>query len=225
MRGSKFLRVLSVLILLCLLSLPIRAELIKVGIAGHVTNVTDSYGLLQNTIHQGDSIAGYYLYDSSTPDSLPASTYEGLYVYGTAPYGMSLSVGGLTFETDFDNVDYKIGISNNYYGELYDYFGVTSSRNTPLPGGVSVDQIHWQLDQTPGTAISSDSLPLGLPDLSAWGSNQLSLMGGRYPFPSLTEKTIFQISGEVTLVYLIPEPVTITLLGLGGLAIRRSHRS
>jgi len=200
-----------------------RAEIITIGIEGIVDSVDDSYNLLESEISAGDTITGWYIYDSETPDLEP-STYNGIYEHTTTPYGFSLTIGNLTFQTDPTDVDFVIGIENNYYGGPWDYYTVTSSKNLPLDNGVSVDNLHWQLDDYPGTAISSDELTIVPPHLSKWKhNNRLSILGGQYPFPSPTEKTLFGINGHVTSDWLIPEPATLLLFGLGGLFLRKRN--
>ena len=161
-----------------------------------------------------------YIYDSETPNSDPQPVYNGWYYYTAGPYGISLTIGELTFQTDTANLDFGIGLSNNPFGAPYDYYGVTSYNNLPLDD-LSIDRLHWQLEDDFGTAISSTELPLLPPDLSKWQGNALSVMGGRYPFPSPDEKTLFGINGHIYSVWLVPEPATLLLFSLGGLLLRK----
>ncbi len=199
---------------------PAQAEIITIGFTGLVDSVDDPYNLLENSIHQNDPITGFYIYDSATPDSEP-SIYDGIYEHTTTPYEMYLIAGSLTFQTNLANVNLIIGLTNNYYGEPWDHYSVTSYNNLVLYNGVSVDRLHWQLDDYPGTALSSDVLPTTPLDLSQWQTNRLSISGGMYPFPSPQEKTLFGINGHATSVYLIPEPTTFLLVGIGGLFLRK----
>jgi hypothetical protein len=203
---------------------PVQAEQIKIGLTAQVSYIDDPYNLLDNGVNQGDWITGFYIYDSETPDS-DSSVYHGSYRHTTTPYGMLLAIGNLTFQTDPIHVNFGIGITNNYYDEPWDYYTVTSYNNLQLNNGVLVDRLHWQLDDYPGTALSSDALPLTAPDLSKWQSNNLSIFGGMYPFPPDGSKTLFQINGTVTSVYLIPEPATIVLFVIGtSLFYRRNFK-
>jgi hypothetical protein len=194
----------------------VRAEQIKIGFAGSVNGINDPYHLLQGAVQQGTPITGYYIYDSATTDSDP-SVYTGIYKYTTAPYGMVLTIGSLTFQTDPLNVNFMIGLTNNYYGEPWDDYTVTSYNNLSLNNSVPVSQLHWQLEDYPGTAISSDALLTTAPNLSEWSyNNMLSVSGG-------DDKTLFQISGNITSAYLMPEPATLFLLGVGGFLIRKRN--
>ena len=87
--------------------------MIKIGLTGQVYHVNDPCNLLENGVHQGDSITGFYIYDSSTLNSSVEDSV-GIYEHTCAPYGMSLTIGGLTFQTDWTNVDLSMIIWNNY---------------------------------------------------------------------------------------------------------------
>jgi hypothetical protein len=220
-RLKKLLGAIFAILVLCAFSFSSSAAQITIGLTAQVDSVSDQYNLLENKIHQGDIITGFYIYDSLTPNSATEPTYEGGYQYTTPPYGMSLTVGGVTFQTNSANVDFRISLSNNYYGESHDYYGITSVNNLELDNGLSVDQLHWQLDDYSGTAISGTELPLGPLDLTKWQTNSLTITGGLYPFPPNGDKTLFQIRGHVTSAYLIPEPVSLSLFAFGGLLLRR----
>jgi hypothetical protein len=196
------------------------AEQIKIGFAGSVNGISDPYNLLQGAVRQGAPISGFYIYDSATPDSEPGNTALGVYEYLTSPYGMSLSVGSLTFQTDSTNVDFIVGLRDNY-NSTADFFSIGSYNNIGLDTGVSIDSIHWQLTDNTGNALSSDILPLVPPDLSLWQyGNYFSVMGGKYPFPSESEKTLFNFGGQIDSVWLVPEPASFGILILGAVLMR-----
>jgi hypothetical protein len=197
-----------------------QAEIIKIGFTGKVDSIFDPYNVLENTIHQNQSITGFYIYDSATLDSDPSPMF-GVYQYNISPYGMSLTIGDLTFLTDPLFVNSELVLVNNYGGGPHDTYGITSHNNLPINNDLSIDIISLQLDDYTGYALSSDSLPLTPPDLTQWQTKSFSIEGGRYPFPPSGEKTLFGIGGHVETVYLIPEPATLLLLGLGAIFIRR----
>jgi hypothetical protein len=68
-------------------------------------------------------------------------------------------------------------------------------------------------------AISSTELPLTPPDLSAWQYNDVSFGGGRYPVHP-EDKVLYEVRGHITSMYLIPEPTTLLILGLGAISVR-----
>jgi hypothetical protein len=212
-------RVISISFFFLLFSFtPARAEIIQIGLTGLVDSVTDPYNLLENGVHQNDPIAGFYIYDSATPDSKPQLLYYGEYVYSTTPFGISSVVGDLTFQTNPANVDFIIGVLNNEVASI-DGYEVSSHNNLELGNGVIVDDMGWKLDDFYGTALSSDALPLMPLDLSQWQSNYFSIYGRGL---MEDDKWVpFSIYGHVDSVYLIPEPATIILFSLGGLFLRK----
>jgi hypothetical protein len=199
-------------ILFCFVCVPVQAEMITIAITGQITVVDDQYGHLEHKIHSGDTITGTYSYDSAMLDSSPSSAL-GDYVYNVSPAGISLNCGGFNFRTNSDNVDFLIEISDNYTLQSDNYL-LRSYNNLPLSNGALVDHIFWQLDDSTGTALSSDALPLTAPDLSKWGSgrydNQLGIVGRE-----------FGIGATVTSAVLIPEPITVFLLGFGIILAKR----
>ena len=138
-----------------------------------------------------------------------------------SPYGMSLTIGEFTFATDPFFVNFELEFINNYGGGPHDTYGFASHNNLPINNDLKVENIYLYLDDYSGTALSSDTLLLAPPDLTQWQSKSLSIYGGRYPFPPSGEKTLFGINGHVETIYLIPEPATLLLLGLGCLFIRK----
>jgi hypothetical protein len=223
-RSSERKAVLPAVFLILGLACLCQADPIKIGFAGLVDSVGDDYNLLQGAVHSGDSISGFYIYDSSTSDSEPTNINLGFYQHSTSPYGMTITIAGLTFQTDPANVDFAIAIRDNY-NEPWDYYTVTSNSNLPLDNGLSIDALWWQLDDHSGTVFSSDALPLTPPDLSQWQGNALQVNGGSYPFPSPGEKTLFGITGHVTDVWLVPEPATLLLFSLSALFLRKRAKN
>jgi len=200
------------MIIICALffwTLPVQASLVTIQITAEVDSVYDDYGYLEGEIKPGDIISGFYIYESTTPDSSPSATI-GRYEHLTPPYGIYLTVGGFDFETNTGNVAFRIDIINNgTTGGLHDGYGLISYNNLPLSNGTSVDTILWWLEDTSATALSSDALPTTAPVLEDWQTNQLNISGYR----------TFGIWGHVTSA--IPEPATILLLWLGTILFRK----
>ncbi len=192
---------------LALWPLPAEGTLITIEIEAVVDSVEDEDNYLEGKINPGDTITGFYIYESTTPDTNP-SVYVGDYEHYTSPYGIFLSVSGFKFETDLTNVDFFIEVVNDYPSG--DAYMVGSSNNLPLSNGVSVDPIDWQLGDNTGTALSSDALPTTAPTLNDWQSNRLRLDG---------ERGGYIIDAMVTSA--VPEPATLLLFGLGGLLLRK----
>jgi len=204
----------KILVLLFLVPAMCHATVIHIGFTGLVDQVDDPYNLLENGVQEDASISGFYMYDLETTDSTPELTWNGLYEHTTVPYGMSLTIGEITFQTDSSGVDFKVTIENNF-NDTEDGYRITSYNNLPLDD-LYIDRLSWFLDDYSGEAISSIELPDAPPVLTAWQSNTLIITG-----PSGSET--FEITGRVTDVWLIPEPTTLFLFGLGGLLLRKRN--
>ncbi len=166
MRIAKILAVFFVVLALCASSL--QAKDIEIKITAEVTYVDDRPNLLEGKINVGDIITGSYIYDSNTIDTNPSSSV-GDYQHSTSPYGVYLSAGGFTFQTDLSNVDFLVEIGDNVPSNL-DFYLFHSYNNLPLSNGVEVDHISWQLDDYSGTALSSTALPTTPPVLEDWSN-------------------------------------------------------
>jgi len=188
-----------------------QATLVTIQIEAVVDSVQDEGNYLEGKIEVGDTITGTYTYDLSTPDSEPLG-YAGLYEHHSAPAGISLSVGGFDFKTDPDNVDFVVAILNDIPPSGKDQIWMRSYNNLPLSSGVAVESISWQLDDPTGTALSSHELPAGAPVLDDWLLAPLLIHG-----PS--RGASFGISAHV--LSAIPEPITIVLITMGGLFMRK----
>ncbi len=141
---------------------------ICVQITAQVVYVDDPDNLLGGQVYAGQTISGVYRYDASTPDSNPGNPGVGDYWHLAPPWGISVQAGNLTFATDPGNVYFLVELCNNWYGS--DNYLLRSYNNAPLSSAVTVDHISWQLDDPTATALASDALPTGPPDLSRWQS-------------------------------------------------------
>jgi hypothetical protein len=200
-----------------------QAEIIKIGLTGVVDNVSDPYNLLGNQIHQGDTITGFYVYDSTTPDTNPLSIV-GEYWHSGEPYGIVLTAGTITFQTNPLQTNplngrFLVDIINDSQGN--DSYGVGSRNNLKLANGTIVDSLSWGLTDNFGVAISSTDLPVTPPDLSKWPFNSLYIRGGADDGTAPCYDKPFFVDGHVTSDYLIPEPVSLCLLAFGALFLRR----
>ncbi len=188
------------------------ADLIIIGINAEVSHIDDRGLLVEGLLNIGDPITGTYTYDSDTPDGNPSES-AGLYWHYNAPYGFELTAGPYVFQTDPDHTEFFINVGNG----TWDGHVLVSYNNLPLSNGVPVDHISWQLDDYSGMALSSDALPLGPPILEDWEYD----WGLRI---ELGPKGDTMVTADVTSVWLIPEPATVLLLGLGALALLRIRR-
>lgn len=205
---------------------PAEATLITIEIEAVVDDVQDPDNYLEGRINIGDLITGTYTYDTDTPD-WSRSSGIGRYEYFAYPYGISLSVGGLDFMTDFSPgfpEYFTLRITNDSSG--IDSISVKSYHNLPLGEGMNVGTIEWLLRDTSSSSISSTELPTTAPVLSDWDTNLLQFGassggkdgGGELPIG-------FGVAAHVTSAVVIPEPATILLLGSAGLIFVRRIRT
>ena len=169
---------------------------ITIAITATVVHIDDEGSVLWGLVQPGDTITGKYTYNSAAIDSSPAS-YDGQYWHSTAPYGISLELNGMVFETDPQNVDFLVEIVDNY---LYrDNYLIRSYNNRPIPNGLTVTHIAWQLDDPTQTALKTTALPKTAPRLSNWTSQFGLTLEGRAPqSPSGEGGYRYTIRGQVT---------------------------
>ena len=116
---------------------------------------------LATGIQSGDSITGSFTFDSTAVDAIGAPT-SGSYTSNGAAFGMTAGIGPgpVTFsESGFLN----IGILNSFV----DQYTVTASS-----AGLTLDLF---LQDSTGTAFSSDGLPLSPPPLAAFLQREFHL--------------------------------------------------
>jgi hypothetical protein len=203
-------------------SLPANGALITIKIEAVVDDIVEAGGYLNGRIKVGDLITGTFTYDTDTPDSSPYSDI-GRYDHYAYPCGISLSVGGLDFMTDFApgfSEYFTVWIRNDSSGFDVDGISVRSYKNLPLADGTGVGRIEWILQDPSRTAISSTDLPTTAPVLHDWPTNFLQFGAGLGSSRDGGELPIgFGVMGHVSSAVVIPEPATILLLGLGGIAL------
>ncbi len=186
----------------------VNAEIVQINIEAEVTSVDDSGNYLEGNINVGDTITGYYIYDTETPDSNPSESV-GDYYSG----GIYLSCNGLDFRTDQNNSNFKVTILNDHTG--VDAYGIKSDNNLSSINGVILNRIYWGLQDIDCLYFDSTNLIDYAPDLSAgWEFNDLDITSDRN----------FSIRGEVTSATKVPEPSTILLFGLSSLFLKRKNK-
>ena len=164
--------IINFCIFIILITIPtlLFAESITINITAEVAYVDDMGNTLDGAVGVGDIITGHYTYESTTPDTNTLPTV-GDYWHDTSPYGISLEVNGLVFETDPNDVNFLVEICNDHgLPTPTDNYLLRSYNNLPLPGGIIVEHISWQLDDSTAAALSSESLPTDPPVLEDWQS-------------------------------------------------------
>jgi hypothetical protein len=183
-------------------------DLITIGLTGRVDVVGDPQNYFGGQIQINDMVTGTYTYDTSVLDSEPCDPSVGAYWHYNSPCGVSVFISGFNFGTDPNNVRFSVGTGDNYPG-LGDIYSFSSRNNLPLPNGVPVESIIWQITDSTGLALSSDALPTTAPNLDDWDMDYgLNIKGPPREAP-------FGIKVDVTSVKLIPEPATLFLIALG----------
>ncbi len=188
-----------------------RSEIVKIRIEGEVSYVDSRSTVLNELFDLGDPVSGEYVYEA---DPGPGNTESGGrdYWFRSEPYGINLTVGGFTVQSDPDNVEFLIGILNDSRGR--DSYVVTSYNNLPLSTGLVVDRVSWQNDDYSQTALSGTSLLTEAPVLENWSD-----VGGLRIY--LGDRGGLTLGTRISSVTLVPEPATVLLLALGGLAMFR----
>jgi hypothetical protein len=171
--------------------LPVHAEPVVIAITADVALVDDRSSLLDSAVNVGDIITGTYVYESTTLDTNSLPTV-GVYQHSTAPFGITLNVGGLEFRTDPANVNFLVEIVNDHGESPSDNYQLISYLNLfdvsapeSAPGRPAENYISWQLDNPTATALSSEALPTVPPTLADWGAfNGLDIVSdsGLYRF-------------------------------------------
>ncbi|KKM67727.1 hypothetical protein LCGC14_1468280 [marine sediment metagenome] len=206
---------------------------VAIGFTAEVTEFKDPRGWLGEPIPIGTQFTGFYMYDTLTPDSIPDNLQANQYYHiGETPCGfyVILPLGDNYFMTDNMNANFKMTISNNIDlpGDTppnYDIYAFSSYNNISLENGVSVDLINWTLEGSEDT-IDSRDLPLHAPTLIDWDVDWgLTIMGNMPGCECFDEFSIQSIVLEVHDLFVVPEPATILILGMGCLFVIRKRKS
>jgi len=192
------------------------AEIVTIELTGQVTYVDEYSTTLQQLFHIGDPVTGTYTYNTDAFDRNPRSSV-GDYHYDAEPYGVKLEIDGFSIQTDPENVDFLLEVGNNHAYSSWDHYLVYSYNNKPIPNGMTVWFIAWNLRDSSGTALTNDALPQLAPSLGDWDYNELrvdfGLKGGS------------TVGARITSVQVIAEPTTFAVIGIGSmlLVVRRKR--
>jgi len=173
---------------------------------GNLTSVDDPFGRFDASVYVGAEFSGNYSYDpDGAIDSVPGDPTVGAYDLDGE---LVAHVGDMYFAA----TDVFAPVYNDYVAgsDIVDQFAITAQ--TLTSGNLPLKWMKISITDRTGTAFSSDALPTTL-DLS--------------DFPELKAFEIYadeydtQLFGHLTSLTLVPEPATLTLLVLGGLAVLR----
>lgn len=207
---KKFSRTIFALLLCGFLPAVSSGELITIGLTGTIIRADDPQNVFGGQIQIDDTITATYSYESSTLDSNPSDPCVGDYWHYTAPYGISVHIGDLVFETNPNNVQFIVEIVNDQSGDSY----LIRSRSNICSTGILVNMIDWTLADYSGTVLSSDALLTTAPNLDNWDMDLGLTIDGPRGWDYL-------LVADITSVVLIPEPATLLLLAFGVTLFKR----
>jgi len=210
---------------------PALGYVVTVQVEGVVTEVQTWSGLeLDSSVSVGSVMTGSFTYDSEAPDENLGE--NGLYWLNS----FSMSVGNYTFTRDPENAEYvyfhimmpgfivepgqfRYEIRNFFdsdplfYGPCYLDGQPTTLEDLDLPTRGMGIYLEGDNDGTITSALPNENT---FPDLSVFTIKRFEVSNDIGPS--------FGIGAEITSITVIPEPGTVLLLGLGGLALRRKGK-
>jgi hypothetical protein len=194
---------------------PAAAAVITFSFTGTVTSVpVDEIG---TGIDFGTAIEGSYTFESTAAD-LIAGGSSASYQMAGPPYGLTVDIGGILFET-------SDSLAINLFDAFVDQYGVLAcSTDLSCAGALSIEIF---LQDNSGSALGSDLLPLTPPDLTSFAVRDFHLSTPDASLPQLQiDGTIETLVCTAGCVVPAPEPGVLLLVstGWGVLALAGFHR-
>jgi hypothetical protein len=151
-----------------------QSQILELCIKGAVTLVNDATNVFGISV--GDSIYGTIKYDLSIPNPNPLGS-SSQYSYMVPPNGIKVNINSLIFQTDMNDVNLELDISNNNGNPQADGLSFTSANNivTPTVSGIDQHMIYWSLFDPSATALSNTDIPTFI-NLDSWQQQDFEIM-------------------------------------------------
>ena len=186
------------------------SALISYTFEGTIWTVIDNGEYLGGSISTEDTFTGTVTYDLDAIDSA-SDPNLGEYNYNVSPNGFNVTINGISFTTDPNNVNFRVSVDNGGYGGYGgDLFSLVSESNNHFPFGPegSNEYIWIFLEDDYGNALTSDLLP-SMITLADWGMKHFAIKSGDGGSPEYN----YFIEGTLSHIAPIPIPGTFSLSG------------
>lgn len=193
--------------IVCFTSMPGRAEVLTFEFEGYIDNIVKNENNVIEGVYLNQPFTGWFNYSTDVPDLNPSNPLRGTY-YQDASIVVNLGDQTYPYLDGFIN----FFIANDYDGDEFFYV---------VDGGYGDYGFTWfglYLTDSTGTAFANDDLPLSL-NIEDFDSAFFRMAGDE-----IATSDFFQIEGQLTNIQYIPEPASLVLLALGGLAVRIKRR-
>lgn len=206
------------------------AQVSLVEIAGvfETSQSLDEPGLNTFAPLEGQAFSLVFAYDPSSPDLANATTNVGEYEFTAPPGQFVLTSGAVTLSDTLYSIRAAGPPTATPDYEIYGLNDVASSSGLTLPGGLQYLNIYLEHENPGGGVLdyldngsSIDPLPVTPFFLSATpGGIYFEVYLGH--FDSQANTNFYQeIQGTVTSISIIPEPASVVMVILGGVALLR----
>lgn len=228
MKLSRLLPVLFVFSIVLITSRSGSAYIVTVHIEGIVSEIQTFDGLtLDDSATIGSLMTGYYTYDTETPDQHWPDDTTGRY----SLISISMNIGNYSFMHNpaatkepfwgisAGNGGFYYSIASGhpvFYGPCYMNGESTNLEDLHLylPGSGVIMHLVANIDSPTGDDLPNEDT---FPDISVFDEDRIFLVDS-------SSTPAFTIMGEVTNITVVPEPTSVLLFGLAGLALLRKRK-
>ena len=197
---------------------------VRVDLRGEVVGVYDPHE--HTNIQIGDAIQGHFTYDTTagintdheygTDREFYTQSFSNQNLYGLS-LQLMLADGPYVFETREDEVTLGLSVYNNVSQDaMGDEFSFRIRGSSLYERG---DSINICFKDPTQQALDDTRLPVDFSGFDQWGSTEGHIWWGQLPINTRIDFEMTDVSSSI-----VPEPSTVGLLGLGGLAFLRSKR-